>query len=156
MLKPCAIVELVWQDETGSTSATTVFAPSSATVSEIDASATALASILLPLSGAVLVAQRIKYQWVPETPVAAADGSPIVRAGAFFFNTGEDTPMELIMVRAVKEAIISTDEPGAGVSIDTGHSDVIAFLDTVIDGIFTNPFADDIVSFEDAYIQSRV
>jgi len=156
VLKPCAIVELVWRDETGSTSATTVFVSSSATVSEIDASAAALASILLPLSGAVLVAQRIKYQWVPEAPVAATDGSPIVRAGAFFFNTGESTPMELVMVRAVKDAIVSTIEPEAGVAIDTSHSDVIAFIDTVVDGIFTNPFGDDIVSFEDAYIQSRI
>lgn len=156
MLPPCAVVELVWRDSSGSTSATTVFAPSDLTYSEIDASASALASILLPLTGCVLVEQRIKYKVVPDTPSAASGGASVLRTGAFFFSTAEDDPMALVIVRAIKASLVAVTEPGAGVSIDTDNVDVIAFVDAVIEGGFTNVFSDDITAFDTAYMQSRV
>ena len=156
MLKPSAVVELVMQDETGSTAAVTLHAPSSATYAEIDASATALASILLPLTGAVLVRQRIKYVAVPDSPVSADNDTAIVRTGLFFFSTGTTTSDTGIMVPAVKDAIISTTEPTAGVGIDLTNSDVIAFEDAVIASGVTNPFGDAIEALFVAYLQSRV
>src|SRR6185369_5933249 len=111
MLKPSAMVELVWQDETGSTAVTQLNIPSSLTVDEIDANATALASILVPLTGATLIKQRIKYTKAPEPLSPASDSTPITRTGAFFFTTGDDTPDAVIIVPAVKDSILDTTFP---------------------------------------------
>lgn len=156
MLKPCAVVELIWQDDSGSTSATTFYAPSSATVIEIDASATALASILVPITGCVLVKQRISYKWVPETPSIASGGAPIRYTGVFYFNTSPSTPDGLIMVHSIKDEVISDVEPFAGVSIDRDNSTVIGFVDAILAGAVTNPFGDAFTALVAAYLQSRV
>jgi hypothetical protein len=156
VLKPSAIVELVWQDGSGSTAATTLNASSSATVTEIDADATALASILASLTDCVLVGQRIKYISVEETPVSASGSTPITRTGAFFFRTDFDNPIADIFVKAIKDDAIETSGVRAGVGIDITNSDVIAFIDAVIDNGVCNIFGDDIHEFIDAYLQSRL
>jgi len=156
VLKPSAVVELVWRDETGSTASTLLSCPSSATVEEIDASATALASILLPLTGAVLVKQRIKYisQTIPRTePV---DSTPIRRSGVFFFSTDDDLPDGMVTVPSLKEGVISATEPDAGVGIDVSNADVVAFVDALLTNGATNPFGDAFASLITAYVQSRV
>ena len=156
MLKPTAAVELVWQDETGSTSATTVWASSSSTYDEIDASATALASILASLTGAVLVKQRIKYISVPDEPVIASGGASIKDTGSFFFSVGEDQAIALIVVHAIKDSIILDTGTGAGIVIDDSNIDVIAFIDAVIGSVVANPFGGDVNGFITAYKQSRI
>lgn len=156
MLKPAANVELVWQDETGSTAVTMLHVPSSATVDDIDASATALASILLPLTGCVLIKQRIKYinQTVPRTE--PADSTPITRSGVFYFSVDPPSPDGLINVPSIKESVISDVEPFAGVGIDRDNSDVIAFVDAVLAADVTNAFGDAFTALVAAYRQSRV
>lgn len=156
MLKPVAIVELVWQDESGSTASTMLSAPSSATVDNIDAAATAIASIIAPLTGAVLVKIRIKYraQTVPRTePV---DSTPIARSGVFYFSVDPPSPDGLINVPSIKESVISDVEPFAGVAIDRANSAVISFVDAVLAGGVTNPFGDVFTSLVAAYRQSRL
>lgn len=156
MLKPSAVVELVWQDASGSTAATTVHAPSSATYANIDASATALASILASLTGAVLVRQRIKYISVPETPVPASGGASIMRTGSFFFGTAGGNPIADVFVKAIKDTAIETSGVREGVGIHTADSDVSSFISAVISSIACNVFGDDIHDFIDAYLQSRL
>ena len=156
MLLPVATVELVWQDDSGSTAATYLYCPSSLTVIEIDAFATAAASILVPLTDAVLIKQRIKYKWAPDERGIASGGASIKDTGSFFFSTGEENPIELIVVRSLKPELVETTGTGAGIVIDATNSYVIAFEDAVVDGIFVNPFNDDIDGFLTAYKQSRV
>jgi hypothetical protein len=130
--------------------------PSSATVDDIDASATALASILLPLTGCVLIKQRIKYinQTVPRTE--PADSTPITRSGVFYFSVDPPSPDGLINVPSIKESVISDVEPFAGVGIDRDNSDVIAFVDAVLAADVTNAFGDAFTALVAAYRQSRV
>jgi len=156
VLKPSAVVELVWQDASGSTSAVTMHAPSSATVDDIDASASALASIIVPLTGATLIRQRIRYISVPDEPVSASGGASILRTGVFFFDTDDDAPLAVSLVKAIKDSLIVDNGFGDGVLIDTEDSDVIAFVNAVIDGGYTNVFGDDIVGLATAYLQSRL
>ena len=156
MLKPVATVELVMQDDSGSTSAVTLFAPSSATIADIDASITVVASILASLSGAVLITTRIRYKWVPDSPVPAGGSTPITRTGIFFFSTGSSTPDALISIPAIKDSVIETSGPGAGVRIDLSNADVTAFASAVVDNGFSNPFADVFELLFAAYLQSRV
>ena len=156
MLLPSAAVELIWQDETGSTAMTTWFAASSLTVEEIDAFAITLASILASLTDAVLVKQRIIYKWAPEVRGTASAATSIKRTGIFFFSTGDDMPEALISVPSVKDAILETTGPREGVGVILSNSDVIAFETAVIDNGITNPFGDTVIVLDDAYLQSRV
>jgi len=156
VLRPNAVVELVWQDETGSTASTMLNVTSSSTVEDIDAAATALASIVLPLTGAVLIKQRIKFknETVPRTD--PADSTPIVRSGVFYFSVDPPSPDGLITVPSIKESVISDVEPFAGVGIDRDNSDIIAFVDAVLAAGVTNVFGDAFTALVAAYRQSRV
>lgn len=156
MLKPSAVVELVWQDETGSNAMTTLYASSGSTVAEIDDLATAISSILASLTDAVLVKQRIKYISVPEAPVAAGGSTPVTRNGIFFFSTGSSTPDALLAIPGIKDSVLVTSGPLEGVGIDLTNSDVIAFRDAVLSLPFSNPFGDEFTSLFAAYLQSRV
>ena len=156
MLRPTAVVELIWQDETGSTSATTVFAPSSLTVEQIDAKATALASIVASMTGCVLIKQRIKFIDATVPKPVPASSTPIIRTGAFFFSTNFAAPDGVILVPAIKDAILSDVEPLAGYGIDSDNIDVIAFENIVVAGGITNPFGDAFTALIAAYLQSRI
>jgi len=151
------VLELQYLDETGRKGATTVKYPLGTTVAFLDAQATALASLIAPITGCVLIRQRIIYKAVA-TPRDVPDvGSTVKSQGVFIFSTSEDgsTPLEVIGVPGIEEEVISNAEPGNGVSIDVTNSDVIAFLDTVLTGVYSNPFGNDITSLAAAYRQSR-
>lgn len=156
MLNPNADVELVWQDETGSTAVTLLHAPSSLTVAEIDADATALASILASLTGAVLVKQRIKYRNRPETRPVPASDTPIHEQAVFIFTTTDDDPKAIVQVPSIKESIMLTTGFGAGYIVDLMLTDVIAFIDAAISLPVCSPFSDGATAIESAYRQSRV
>lgn len=149
------VLELQYVDETGTKAATTVKYPLGTTVAFMDAQAEALASLIAPITGCVLIRQRIIYKAV-ETPKPVPDtGSTITRQGVFIFITSDDTPDGLVAVPGILDEVISDVEPFAGVSIDITNSDVIAFLDLVLAGSFTNPFGDVLTSLAAAYRQSR-
>lgn len=156
MLKPSAKVELVWQDASGSTAATTLWVPSSSTVDEIDASATAIASILASLTGCVLIKQRIQYISVVDVPVSASGSSPITETAAFFFRTAGDAPIADIFVKSIKDSVLETSGARAGYGIDMTNSDVIALVNAVVSNNICNVFGDDIHNVIDAYLQSRL
>lgn len=156
MLRSNAVVELVWQDETGSRASTMLNVPSSSTYEDIDAAATALASILVPLSGAILMEQRVKYRSEVNPRVEPENSTPISSSGAFYFSVDPPSPDGLITVPSITEGVISGTEPFAGVAIDVGNSDVVAFVASVIAAGITNPFGDAFTSLVAAYRQSRV
>jgi hypothetical protein len=156
VLKPTAEVQLIWQDETGSTGMTSVHAPVGLTVDEIDAGATALASILASLTGAVLVKQHIKYRSVTVPKPEPVNSTPIVRSGIFFFLPEAPAPYGIVNVPAIKESVINDAEPLAGLAIDRDNSDIIAFVAAILSLGATNPFGDVFVALDVAYRQSRV
>lgn len=149
------MLELQYVDETGTKGATTVKYPLGTTVAFMDAQATALASLIAPITGCVLILQRIIFKAV-ETPKPVPDmGSTVKGQGVFFFSTSDETPAELIAVPGILEETISDDEPGAGVSIDITNSNVIDFIDAVLAGSYINPFGDAVTALVTAYRQSR-
>jgi len=149
------VLELQYVDETGTKGATTVKYPLGTTVAFMEAQATALASLIAPITGCVLIRQRIIYKAV-QTPRDAPDtGSAVKSQGVFFFSTGDDTPLELLSVPGIEAEVISNAEPGAGVAIDTDNAAIIAFVDAVTANGFTNPFGEAITALVTAYRQSR-
>lgn len=150
------VVELVLRDESGSQSAVTIHIEVGSTYATADAWASALASVVLSITGCELVRQRIQYRAVNDTPIPAADGSSIKRCGVFIFETEDEERQALIEVPGIPDYLLVTEEPGAGVLIDTTNDDVADFLLLIEGGIATNPFADDITVLATAYRQSRV
>lgn len=149
------MLELQYVDETGTKGTTSVKYPLGTTVAVIDASATALASLIAPITGCSLIRQRIIFKAV-QIPLDVPDtGSLVHSAGVFFFSNGEDNPMTIVSIPGILESLFVTSGPTAGYEIDDANSDVDSFLTLVEDGIYTNPFADDVIQLEAAYRQSR-
>ena len=156
MLKPTASVEYIWRDETGSTAMTSLSVPVGLTVSEIDVTADAVASILASVTGCVLVRQSIKWraQTVPRTE--PADSTPITRSCAFYFSVDPPSPDGIVIVPSIKESVISDEEPFAGVAIDRSNSDIVSLVDAILSLGATNVFGDVFTSLVAAYRVSRV
>lgn len=149
------MLELQYVDETGTKGTTTVKYPLGTTVAVIDASATALASLIAPLTGCALIRQRIIFKAVQEPRDVPDTGSLIHNAGVFFFSNGELQPMTIVSVPGILESVLKTTGVTAGYEIDDTNGDVSAFLVLVEDGIYTNPFGDDVIQLEAAFRESR-
>lgn len=156
MLKPTATIELVYMDETGSTSAVVLNVPSSSSIATMDAEASALASLIAPITDCVLV--KIRYCYRSQFVASAIDAgsNPIRVNGVFYFSTGDSTPLGFVTVPAIKDALLETTGTGAGVLIDTANEDVMSFIVELIDLDASNVFGDVFTSLATAYRQSRV
>lgn len=149
------VLELQYLDETGSKGATTVKYPVGTTYAVMDAQASALASLIAPITGCVLIRQRIIYKAVATPRDVPDTGSLIHNAGMFIFSTVGGEPYEMIAVPGILEEVLRDDEPFAGVGVDVGNSDVVAFVASVLAASCTNPFGDVIDALVTAYRQSR-
>ena len=156
MLRPTATIELIYTDETGSTSAVIINVPVSTSIAIMDATATALASLIVPMTDASLTKIRYKFKFEVDTPITDAGSNPITICGVFFCECGEDVPMEVIMLPSIKTSLLIHTGPTSEYAIDLTASDVIAFEDGLIAANSCNPFGNVIASIETAYRQSRV
>lgn len=156
MLRPSATVELIWQDESGTQGTTTLSVPSSLTFGEIAVDAEALAAIIAPLTGCVLVGYRVKYRSVEEERGTASGSSPITSTGVLFFSTGPTTSDGGIVIHSFKPSKLVFIGPTANYGINLEDSDVVAFGEAVISSGITNPFGDVFTSLFAGYLQSRV
>ena len=150
------VLELQYVDETGTKGAITVKYPLGTTVAFMDAQATALASLIAPITRCALIRQRIIYKAV-ETPRSSPDvGSDIKTSGVFIFESEDGESQTLVEVPGILASKIVTSGVGEGVLIDTGDSDIIAFIDEFVAQEMTNTFAVVCAELVAAYRQSRV
>ena len=149
-------LELVFQDESGSIGAVTFHLKAGSTVADADVALTSVASVLLPLTNAVLIRTRVTYRKVTLVPGAAASGSSIKRAGIFILNTVDDTHLCLINIPSIAPVYIVTTGTGSGILIDTANSDVTAFVDALVTNGTVDPFSVATTSLLTAYRQSRI
>jgi hypothetical protein len=156
VLQPVAKIELVLMDDTGSTSAVIVNVPSGSTVETCDASAIALASLVAPMSDAVMVRYRVSWRNQVEAPGVAGSGAAIQHAGVFIFEDTALGSLGLVNVPAIKEDLLVSSEPGAGVLIDQADSRVMALVTDLFTIEASNIFGDVFDALVAAYRQSRV
>lgn len=156
VLSPTVTVELIWRDETGSQAATTFHAPTSTPIAEIDASASAVASILLSMTGCALMGQRIKYRRYPSAPAIAAADSPITNCGVLYMGGSLGLVMGLIEIPSLKPSVLLDTTCAAGLAIDTTNSDIQALVSAIVDNGITNVFGVPYTSLIAAYQQKRV
>jgi len=149
------ILELQYQDETGSKGAVTMHLDEDTTVAEGDANAVALASLLASITSCTLVRQRIIYKAVAVPRSEPSAGSSIHRSGAFFFESESGDNVALVTVPGILNETLSTEGPSAGVLIDTENEAVAAFISLYTSLGLTDPFGvvcDELLA---AYRQSR-
>lgn len=149
-------LELVFQDETGSTGALYVNLTAGTTVSEADSVLGGFAAALQRLTGTVLVRTRLIYRLRNTTPVAAAPGSTIKRNGVFLIDTSSDAPGAIVALPAILDDYLIFPPPGCTTMVDLSNSNVIAFIDALIGAGVCNPFGDTATTVFAAYLASRV
>jgi hypothetical protein len=111
---------------------------------------------LVPLTGAVLIKQRIRYRFEVVPRSEPVNDTPIIRSGAFLFDATPDTPDGIVIVPSIKEEVLSDVEPYAGYAIDRTHIAVVAFVAALLGNGATNAFGDALSALVAAYRQSRV
>lgn len=149
------VLELQYLDETGTKGTTSVRYPLGTTVAVMDAQASALASLIAPITGCVLIRQRIIYKAV-ETPRSVPDtGSTIVRSGVFVFASEDEASLAIVQVPGILDEMMETTGVGAGFIINLSNPLVISLVDTIIESGVTNPFGVVMTHVLAAYRQSR-
>jgi len=131
-------------------------APLGTTYAVLDASATALASIIAPLTSATLIRQRIIFKSVAVPRDAAEIGSLIKRRGVFYFASDSDEFVTLVEVPGISEDMLVTEGNGAGVLIDLTNGYISSLIATIIETPITDPFGNIMGHILAAYRQSRV
>jgi len=156
MLRPSATVELIMQDASGSKSAVTLFASSELAVSTIAANAEAFAAILAPLTGCVLVGERIRYKTAYEAGIVPDGPNLCSHAGVLFFSTEDSESATLINIPGISDDVFITDGPGAGAIIDLTNANISDLVTAVLDAGFCTPFAVPLLDVSTGYLQSRL
>jgi hypothetical protein len=147
---------LVWRDGTGSEAETRFTIHASLPVATIESAATVLVAALSAITGAVFVRQYIVYPFVPPGALYGAPTSDKFRAGIFTFDCVDAGQVGLADVPAIKDELLVTAGPGAGVLIDVTLSDVVSYLSVLHDNNVCNPFGSLLGALTAAYRQSRV
>lgn len=156
MLKPTATIELVLMDETGSTSAVVLNVSSTTSTSVMDAQATALASLIAPLTDCVLIKIRYCYRAITGADISDAGSTPLATAGIIFLATTSEDHIGLVNIPAIKPSLFLTTGNGAGVLMDTSSSDLIALVEELVALNVSTPTGDVLDHLLTAYRQSRV
>lgn len=149
------ILELQYLDASGSKGTVLMKAPLGTAYEDMDVSAEVLTSIIAPITGAVLIRQRVIFKAIAVPRAAADDSSPILRSGMFFFENDDGTHQTVLQVPSLLDSVLETTEPGAGVLIDTSNSDVVSFVSAALELPIVDPFGNMMASLITAYRQSR-
>lgn len=146
---------LTWLDGTGSTAEMRVTIGSALPVATIETAATSLVAAVSAITDAVFVQQEIVYNFVPASGVTVPPGASILDTGVFIFENASVPSVGLVEVHSIKDDLLVTIGPGAGVLIDMSDSRVTAFVGALDDAGACNPFAHLLGDLVTAYKQSR-
>jgi len=131
-------------------------APLGTTYTEMDVGASALASIIAPLTGAVLIRQRIIFKSVAVPHDVADVGGSIKRRGVFYFASDDEMFVTLVEVPGLLDEMLETTGNGAGVLIDLSNGYITTLVAAIIETPITDPFGNQMGHILTAYRQSRV
>lgn len=150
------MIELVYNDASGSTAMLTAWLQADTTVAAADDAIGVLSAALASLTGCTLVRTRIVYKFRADTPAVAEIGSLITQQGVFMYDCTVDGPGFILSVPGLVDDVIITTGVLAGIGIDTSDSRVTDLTDVLIENDCTNAFADTITALATAFVQSRV
>lgn len=149
-------LELVYEDSSGDTASITMSLKQGTTVVDAYAAANDLIAVVSPLTQASLVRTRLKYRFWEETRVDGGLGSLVKRQAVFFFSTTLSDGLSMANIPSIKDSLFVMEGCGAGAIIDDTNPLVQSFVEALLIGDVTDPFANAVVDFLIAYRQSRV
>jgi hypothetical protein len=149
------IVELIYEDWSGSTGSLTIHCKSGTTVVEAEAGANTLASAVSSLTDAVLVRVRIKWRKWTDGPIDYGTIGDIRRCGVFIISTNVEDEYALVEVPGLRDSALIMSGNGEGVLLDLTQVDVADFVAALIADGVSDPFGEALVALQTAYLQSR-
>jgi hypothetical protein len=110
--------------------------------------------LVAPCTDAVFVRQSVVYSAVVSPRPIAPTGADSSRVGGLIFScdTGE---LDIIELHGIKDEMLMTTGPGAGLLIDRTNTAIVALVNELISGLWCNPFGYDVLALESAYLQIR-
>jgi nucleoside phosphorylase len=142
-------------DASGSRSTVGIRLRAGTTVAAGRAAADTFTSRVTGLSGTTIDRQFLVYRGA-ESPMPAAPGpTGLVNAGVFVFSTTTADHYAIVQLPALRPDLLLTTGAGAGLVIDQTAADVIAFTDAMVNGVFCDPFGNQIAALEAAFLQYR-
>ena len=148
-------LRLHWLDGSGSVAETRMTIGSMLSVSAIEAAVTSFVTAVSAVSNAAFTGYDIVYSAVPASYASAGIDSDVLRCGVFIYENSALASMGLVEVHAIKDDLLETVGPAAGILIDMADSRVVDFSSALSDIGATNPLGEALGMLVTAYRQSR-
>lgn len=156
MLNRTAFAQLIYADGSGSRATVQLSFPFASTVEDAFNSAETIATLINPMSDAVLEEIRVRYRNVVEPRPEALIGGVIKRSGVFWYADDLTIPGLILEIPGIKLEVLETDGCLAGLSI-VRDNPLVTDLTAAIAGIgAVSPFGDSCTVLINAMLQSRV
>lgn len=130
--------------------------PFTSTVEDAFNSAETIATLISPMTDAVLEEIRIRYRNVEIPRPDALIGGVIKRSGVFFYADDLTIPGLILEIPGIKADVLETDGCLAGISIVRDNPLVTALTEAVAAIGAVSPFGDSATVLINAMLQSRV
>lgn len=140
------------EDETGSSSIFRLFLRSTTSPSAAMSAALGLVAVLAGISTAAVRRIGISYT-SGELPQSRNPSGDNRNAGLFIWRAGSGDAYTLVSIPAIRPELLLTSGDRADFLVDQDNAAVQAFTSAVVDGIFVNPFGDDILLLSEAFLQ---
>jgi len=119
------------------------------------AGAAASRPILAGISDCVAERWAVTYGYTT-TAAQPNTGAQNKICGLFVFSTVEPGQYAVCALPGIRQALVLTEGPMAGVGLNTDAPEVQAFVSAMIAGVWCNPFGVQIAQLEAAFVQIRV
>ena len=111
--------------------------------------------LLAAVTGCAIVEQMALYGSVQSTPGAPDPDSDGACAGTFVFSTNAIDQYALLALPAIRPDMLMAAGCGAELDIDRTRPEIIALVDHILTGPFSNRFGYPIAALLAAYLQER-
>lgn len=111
---------------------------------------TGLASAVSAISGCIPMRVAISYKSLFLPVLAPVMGANSADQGVFIFQAG-DSGLAFLSVPGISTDVLGSSGCFGDVSIDSSNTSIIAFIDAISSGIWTDPFGVDLATFKIAY-----
>lgn len=119
------------------------------------AAAATFRGLVAACSDAVFIRQAVVFSAVESPRPEATAGADSTRVGVFVFAT-ESGEYDMVELHGIKDSELMTTGPGAGLLIDRDNPAVVALVAELLSGgLWCNPFGQELLSLDAAFLQIR-
>lgn len=112
-------------------------------------------SLIENMTDCAIDRQSVVFPFLADAPGIPATGANNHKTGIFIFATTDIAQLAVLELPGITEACILTTGPTAGIGIDVLNTDVAAFIDAMVNGLYMNMFGYDITELLAAFVEIR-